>query len=122
MELKKKIRWCLAASVCLMIIGTWSDTVLAAPPGSKLYQKNCKKCHGESGQGKISKADSSQFKYPPIHEMLEDDLLQAMANYKKMWLEKTYTKKEKRMAKSAGRLRDEETKALIVFIRSQMGP
>ena len=104
-----------------MIISNWSETVVAASPESQLYQKSCKKCHGELGRGKKSKADSSQFKYPPIYEMHEEDLLKAMANYKKMWLEKTYNKKEKRMAKSAGRLSDEEMKALIVFVTSQLG-
>jgi cytochrome c553 len=121
MELIKKISSYLAAGMGLMIISTWSETVVAASPESQLYQKTCKKCHGELGRGKKSKADSSQFKYPPIHEMLEDDLLKAMANYKKMWLEKAYSKKEKRMAKSAGRLSDEEMKSVIAFITSQLG-
>jgi cytochrome c553 len=105
-----------------MIISTWSETVVAASPGSQLYQKACKKCHGELGQGKKSKADSSQFKYPPIHEIPEEDLLVAMAAYKEMWQKKSYEKNEKRMAKSAGRLSDEEIKAVIAFISSQLGP
>jgi len=121
MKLKKKIGWFLALGMGLMIISTWSESVVAASPGSQLYKKACKKCHGELGRGKKSKADSSQFKYPPIHEMAEEDLLKAMAEYKEMWQEKSYNKKQKRMAKSAGQLNDEEIKAVIVFITSQFG-
>ena len=53
--------------------------------------------------------------------MHEEDLLQAIANYKEMWQKKSYNKKEKRMAKSARRLSDEEMKAVIAFITSQFG-
>jgi len=121
MELKQKMSWILAVGMGLMIISTWSETVVAASPGSQLYQKACKKCHGELGQGKKSKADSSQFKYPPIHEIPEEDLVVTMAAYKRMWQKKSYKKNEKRMAKSAGRLSDEEMRAVIAFITSQLG-
>jgi len=121
MELKQKMSWILAVGMGLMIISTWSETAVAASPGSQLYQKACKKCHGELGQGKKSKADSGQFKYPPIHEIPEEDLLVAMAAYKEMWQKKSYEKNEKRMAKSAGRLSDEEIKAVIAFISLQLG-
>lgn len=47
--------------------------------------------------------------------------MQAIANYKEMWQKKSYNKKEKRMAKSARRLSDEEMKAVIAFITSQFG-
>ncbi len=121
MELKQKMNWFLTLGMGLMIISTWGETVVAASPGLQLYHKACKKCHGELGQGKKSKADSSQFKYPPIHEMPEEDLLKAMAGYKERWQKKSYNKKEKRMAKTAGRLSDEEIKVLIAFITSQLG-
>ncbi len=121
MELEQKMSGFLAMVMGLMIISTWSDTVVAASPGSQLYKKACKKCHGELGQGKKSKADSSQFKYPPIHEMPEEDLLKAMAEYEEMWQKKSYNKKQKRMAKSAGRLSDDEMQAVIAFITSQLG-
>jgi cytochrome c553 len=120
-EMKQKTGWFLAVGVGLMIISTWSGPVVAASPGSQLYKKVCKKCHGELGRGKKSKADSSQFKYPSIHEMTEENLLKAMAEYKEMWQEKSYNKKEKRMAKSAGRLSNEEVKTVIAFITSQLG-
>jgi len=121
MELKQKMNWFLAVGMGLMIISTWGETVVAASPGLQLYHKACKKCHGELGQGKKSKADSSQFKYTPIHEMPEEDLLMAMAGYKERWQKKSYNKKEKRMAKTAGRLSDEEIKVVIAFITSQLG-
>ncbi len=121
MELKKKASWFLAVGIGFMIISTWSETVIADSPGLQVYQKACKKCHGELGRGKKSKADSSQFKYPPIHEITEENLLKAMAEYEKMWQEKSYNKKEKRMAKSVGRLSDEEMKAVIAFITSRLG-
>jgi cytochrome c len=120
--LKQKMRWVMALGVGLMMISTWSQPVVAAFPGSQLYKEECKKCHGELGQGKRNKADSSQFKYPPIYEMSEEDLLKAMTNYKEMWKKKTYNKEEKRMARSAGRLSDEETKAVVTFITSQFNP
>ena len=53
--------------------------------------------------------------------MPEEDLLKAMAEYKEMWQQKSYNKKQKRMAKSAGRLSDEEVQAVIAFITSQLG-
>ncbi len=121
MELKQKMSWILAVSIGLMMISTWSEPVVSASPGLQLYKKACKKCHGKLGQGKKSKADSRHFKYPPIHEMPEEDLLKAMVKYKEMWLKKTYNKKEKRMAKSVGRLSDEEMKAVIAFITSRLG-
>ncbi len=121
MILKHKMRWILAVGMGLMVISTWSEPVVAASSGEQLYKKACKKCHGKLGQGKESKADSSQFKYPPIHEMPEEDLLKAMTKYKEMWQKETYNKKEKRMAKSAGRLSDEEMKSVIAFITSQLG-
>ena len=121
MVLKQKLRRILALGMGLMMFSTWSEPVVAASPGLQLYKKACKKCHGELGRGKKSKADSSQFKYPPIYEMPEEDLLKAMVKYKEMWLKKTYNKKEKRMAKSVGRLSDEEMKAVIAFITSRLG-
>ncbi|MEE8344812.1 MAG: c-type cytochrome [Woeseiaceae bacterium] len=120
MVLKQKLSRILALGMGLMMISTWSEPVVAASPGSQLYKKACKKCHGKLGQGRKSKADSSQFKYPPIHEMPEEDLLKAMTKYKEMWQKKTYIKKEKRMAKPAGRLSDEEMKAVVAFITSQL--
>ncbi len=121
MPLKLKLLMILAVGLGLMMISTWSEPVVAASPGSQVYKKVCKKCHGKLGQGKKSKAESSQFKYPPIHEIPEEDLLKAMTKYKEMWQKKTYTKKEKRMAKPAGRLSDEEMKAVVAFITSQLG-
>ena len=122
MELKKRASWFLAVGIGFMIISTWSETVIADSPGLQVYQKACKKCHGELGRGKKSKADSSQFKYPPIHGMPEEDLLKAMADYREIWQKKSYNRKDKRMAKSAGRLSDEEVKAVIAFITSQLDP
>jgi len=71
MGLKQKIGWFLGMGMGLMIISTWSKPVVATSPGSQLYKKACKKCHGDLGRGKKSKGDSSQFKYPPINEMPE---------------------------------------------------
>jgi len=122
MELKQKLGWFLTVGMGLIIISTWSEPVAAASPESKLYKKTCKKCHGELGQGKKSKADSSQFKYPPIHVMSEEDLLNAMTNYREMWQKNSYKKEQKRMAKTAGGLSDEEMNAVIAFITSQLSP
>ena len=118
--LKQKMRWILAVGMGLMMISTWSEPVVAASSGEQLYNKACKKCHGKLGQGKKNNADSSQFKYPPIDEMSEEALLTAMTRYKEMWQKKTYNKKEKGMAKAAGRLSDEEMKAVVAFITSQL--
>ncbi len=120
MPLKLKLLMILAVGMGLMMISTWSEPVVAASPGSQVYKKVCKKCHGEQGQGKKSKAQTGQFKYPPIHEMPKEDLLTAMTKYEELWQKKTYNKKEKRMAKAAGRLSDEEMKAVVAFITSQL--
>jgi len=121
MALKQKMIWFMAVGMGLVIISTWSEAVVAASPGSQVYQKACKICHGELGQGKKSKGDSSQFKYPPIHEIPGEDLLKAMTVYREIWQEKSYSKKDKRMAKAAGRLSDEDVKAVIAFITSELG-
>ena len=120
MGLKKKASWFLAVGIGFIIISTWSGSVIADSLGLQVYQKACKKCHGELGRGKKSKADSSQFKYPPIHELSDEDLLKAMAKYREMWQQKTYNKKEKTMAKHAGRLSDDEIQAVAAFISSQL--
>jgi len=122
MVLKQKMRLTLAVTMGLMMIGAWSDRVIADSDGPQLYKKVCKKCHGPMGHGKKSKADSSLFKYPPIYEMSEEDMLKAMAKYMEMWQKKTYNKNEKRMAKSAGKLSDEETQVVVAFITSQLSP
>ena len=122
MGLKKKASWFLAVGIGFMVISTWSGSVIADSLGLQVYQKACKKCHGELGRGKKNKTDPSQFKYPPIHEMQEEDLLKAMADYREIWQEKSYNRKDKRMAKSAGRLSDEEVKAVIAFIASVLDP
>ena len=122
MVLKQKMRLILAVTMGLLMIGTWSDRVIADSDGPQLYKKVCKKCHGPMGRGKKSKTDTSLFKYPPIYEMPEEDMLKAMAKYMEMWQQKTYNKNEKRMAKSAGKLSDEETQVVVAFITSQLSP
>lgn len=53
--------------------------------------------------------------------MLEEDLLKSISNYKKKWLEKSYNRKDKRMAKTVGRLSEEEIRAVIAYITAQLG-
>ncbi len=53
--------------------------------------------------------------------MLEEDLLNAISNYKKKWLEKFYNRKDKRMANPVGRLSEEEIRAVIAYITAQLG-
>jgi len=120
MVLKQRSRRILVVGMGLMMINTWSEPVVADSPGSQVYEKACKKCHGKLGEGKKSKAEPGQFKYPPVYEMSEEDLLTAMTKYREMWRNKSYSKKEKRMAKSAGRLSDDEMKAVAAFITSQL--
>ncbi len=122
MILKLNIRSILAVAMGLIVVSAWSNPAIADSDGSQVYKKACKKCHGKMGHGKPSKADSSQFKYPPIYELSEEDLLKAMAIYIELWQKKTYDKNEKRMAKSAGKLSDEETQAVVAFITSQLSP
>ena len=120
MALKQRSCTILFVGMGLMMINAWSEPVVADPPGSQVYKKACKKCHGKLGEGKKSKAESGQFKYPPVHEMSEEDLLTAMTKYREMWQNKSYNKKEKSMAKPAGRLSEDEMKAVAAFIASQL--
>jgi len=117
----QKFRRILAVGMGLLMIGNWSGPVVADSPGSQVYKKACKKCHGKQGLGKKSKAEAGQFKYPPIYEMSEEDLLTAMTKYREIWQANTYNKNEKRMAKAAGRLSDDEMTAVVVFITVQLG-
>ena len=52
--------------------------------------------------------------------MTEKDLRAAMIKYREMWRNKSYSKDEKRMAKSAGRLSDDEMKAVTALIASKL--
>ncbi len=121
MVLNQKLRTFLALGMGLVMISTWSGPVVADSSGSQVYKKVCKKCHGKQGLGKKSKAEAGQFKYPPIYEMSEEDLLTAMTKYREMWQTNTYNKNEKRMAKAAGRLSDDEMTAVVAFITAQLG-
>ncbi len=121
MALNQKFRTILAVGMGLMMISTWSGPVVADSHGSQVYKKACKKCHGKQGLGKKSKVEAGQFKYPPIYEMSEEDLLTAMTKYREMWQTNTYNKNKKRMAKAAGRLSDDEMTAVVAFITAQLG-
>ena len=74
------------------------------------------------GKAKRAKRTPVNSNTPPIHGLPEEELLKAMADYREIWQKKSYNRKDKRMAKSAGRLSDEEVKAVIAFITSQLDP
>lgn len=72
------------------------------------------------GAGKKIKADPGKFKYPPINQLTREDLSKTINEYREAWRNKTYTKTEKKMAKPAGKLSDQDISALVEFIISQL--
>ncbi|HIG40864.1 MAG TPA: c-type cytochrome [Gammaproteobacteria bacterium] len=118
--LKRVKSWAMMAGIGFLLIGAPFSPTVAASPGSGLYKKACKKCHGKMGAGKKIKADPGKFKYPPINQLTREDLSKTINEYREAWRNKTYTKTEKKMAKPAGKLSDQDISALVEFIISQL--
>ena len=118
--MKQITRWTMRGGIGFLMISTPLATVVAAPEGLALYKQACKKCHGKLGEGKKSKAEPDKFKYPPINQLSPEDLGKTINKYREMWQTQSFNKTEKKMAKSVGKLSDEEIAALIEFISSQL--
>ncbi|MBC8258771.1 MAG: c-type cytochrome [SAR324 cluster bacterium] len=94
-----------------------STNLIAAEDSAKLYKKQCKKCHGKKGEGKKFKKEPEKFKYAPINELSQDELLESLNKYFKMWSAKNWeNKKEKKMAKATKKLDDAKIQTLAEFI------
>jgi cytochrome c553 len=117
--LKRARSWAMVAAMGCLLIGGPFGTTVAASPGSSLYKKACKKCHGKMGAGKKIRADPGKFKYPPINQLSREDLSKTIDEYREAWRNKTYSKTQKKMAKPAGKLSDQDINALVEFIITQ---
>lgn len=88
-----------------------------AADGAALYKKNCKKCHGDQGQGKKSKKDPSKFRYEPVNHLTSDELVKSLNDYRAALASgKELDKSVKKMAKAAAKLDDAGVVSVSDFI------
>ena len=102
----------IASSLALLIAGAVS---VHAADAKELWDKNCKKCHGEDGKGKTKmgeKLGAKDYTDAKVQEELKDD---AMTKAIKEGIKKGEETKMKAFADS---LSDDEVKALVGYIRS----
>ena len=104
-------------SVLALLLGTVPSSVTAAADGAQIYKKQCKKCHGKKAEGKRQKKDPEKYKYAPLIELSQQELLEALLKYQQMWNKKSWENKiEKKMAKATKKLDEAKIKALSEFI------
>jgi cytochrome c553 len=104
-------------SVLALLLGTVPSSVTAAADGAQIYKKQCKKCHGKKAEGKRQKKNPEKYKYAPLLELSQQELLEALLKYQQMWNKKSWENKiEKKMAKATKKLDEAKIKALSEFI------
>jgi len=104
-------------SVLALLLGTVPSSVTAAADGAQIYKKQCKKCHGKKAEGKRQKKNPEKYKYAPLIELSQQELLEALLKYQQMWNKKSWENKiEKKMAKATKKLDEAKIKALSEFI------
>jgi len=104
-------------SVSALLLGTVPSSVTAAADGAQIYKKQCKKCHGKKAEGKRQKKNPEKYKYAPLIELSQQELLEALLKYQQMWNKKSWENKiEKKMAKATKKLDEAKIKALSEFI------
>jgi len=72
-------------SVSALLLGTVPSSVTAAADGAQIYKKQCKKCHGKKAEGKRQKKNPEKYKYAPLIELSQQELLEALLKYQQMW-------------------------------------
>jgi len=99
-------------SLALLMAGVVS---VRAADAKELWDKNCKKCHGEDGKGKTKmgeKLGAKDYTDAKVQDALKDD---AMTKALKEGVKKG---DETKMKAFGDTLSDDEVKALVAYIRT----
>ena len=104
-------------SFLALLLGNAPSSVIAAEDGAKIYKKQCKKCHGKNAEGKREKKNPEIYKYAPLIELSQQELLDALLKYQQMWNKKSWENKiEKKMAKTTKKLTETQIQTLSEYI------
>jgi len=102
----------IGITLALLLLGSVS---VRAADAKELWDKNCKKCHGEDGKGQTAmgkKAGAKDYTDAKVQGELKDD---AMTKAIKEGVKKDDVMKMKAFAET---LSDEEVKALVAYVRA----
>jgi cytochrome c553 len=104
-------------ALCLTFLAAGAVAAHAAD-AKELWDKNCKKCHGDDGKGKTvmgKKLGVKDYTSPKVQEGLKDE---EMAKAVKEGVKKDG---ETKMKSFADALSDDEVKSLVAYIRKFKG-
>ena len=95
--------------VCIISLLAVSTTSFAQNSGADIYKSKCQSCHGADGSGNTPAGKATKvrpFNSPEIIKMSDDDLIQITKNGRG------------KMPAYAGKLTDDQIKAVIAHIRT----
>lgn len=98
--------------VCIMSLLAISTTSFAQDSGADIYKSKCQSCHAADGSGNTPAGKSMKarpFNSPEVLKMSDDDLIQVTKNGRG------------KMPAYAGKLTDDQIKAVVAHIRTLQG-
>jgi mono/diheme cytochrome c family protein len=107
-EIMTKTRRCVGmAAVILFTIAIWDAPLATAQDAAAIYKAKCAVCHGVHGKGDTpagKKLGAHDLTAPEVRRLPDSDLIQVV-------------EKGKKMPAYEGKLKPEEIKALVAYIR-----
>src|SRR5271170_2605721 len=100
------------ARIVAVSLLTVSSTMVFAQSGADIYKSKCQMCHGADGSGNTPAGKATKarpFNSPEVMKMSDDDLIQVTKNGRG------------KMPAYAGKLTDDQIKAVIAHIRTLQG-
>ena len=97
--------------VCMSLLAI-SSTSFAQSPGADIYKSKCQSCHAADGSGNTPAGKSMKarpFNSPEVMKMSDDDLIQVTRDGRG------------KMPAYAGKLTDDQIKAVVAHIRTLQG-
>jgi cytochrome c6 len=99
----------LIAGLAIMALAIWSAAALQAQDGAATYKSKCLMCHGADGAGKTPMGEKQGAKD------LKSDVVQKQTD---ALLTQSIAKGKNKMPPYAEKLKPEEIKQLVAFIRA----